>query len=125
MPNIWRLEQVTDTKFGANVSNEMLLNPTKYPFLRYYEETNRTHQITVNPELQLIDTKSASRNKLKGLLTDIKNLKFVNTFVLGFKKIESDDETNDATFNSSEKTETIVNDSDIHELFESIYSKII
>ena len=84
-----------------------------------------THQITVNPELQLIDTKSASRNKLKGLLTDIKDLKFVNTFVLGFKKIESDDETNDATFNSSEKTETIVNDSDIDELFESIYSKII
>ena len=28
-PNIWRLEQVRDTKFGSNVSNEMLLNTGK------------------------------------------------------------------------------------------------
>ena len=26
LPNIWRLGQVRDTKFGTNVSNEMLLN---------------------------------------------------------------------------------------------------
>ena len=26
LPNIWRLEQVMDTKFGTNVSNRMLLN---------------------------------------------------------------------------------------------------
>ena len=28
-PNIWRLGQVRDTKFGTNVSNEMLLNAAK------------------------------------------------------------------------------------------------
>ena len=30
LPNICRLGQVTNTKFGANVSNEMLLNAVKY-----------------------------------------------------------------------------------------------
>ena len=29
LPNIWRLLQVTDTKFDKNVSNKMLLNATK------------------------------------------------------------------------------------------------
>ena len=38
-PNIWRLEQVRDIKFGTNVSNEMLLNATKcqgYSFYRLW-----------------------------------------------------------------------------------------
>ena len=30
LPNIWRLEQVMDTKFGANVSNRILLNAAKF-----------------------------------------------------------------------------------------------
>ena len=30
LPNIWRLGQVTNTKFGPNVSNKMLLNTSKY-----------------------------------------------------------------------------------------------
>ena len=30
LPNIWRLGQVRDTKFGMNVSDEMLLNSDKY-----------------------------------------------------------------------------------------------
>ena len=29
LPNIWRLGQVRDTKFGTNVSNKMLLNAAK------------------------------------------------------------------------------------------------
>ena len=28
-PNIWRLEEIRDAKFGINVSNEMLLNLAK------------------------------------------------------------------------------------------------
>ena len=39
LPNIWRLEWVRDTKFGTNVSNEMLLNATKcqgYSFYRFW-----------------------------------------------------------------------------------------
>ena len=31
LPNIWRLGRIRDTKFGANMFNEMLLNATKYP----------------------------------------------------------------------------------------------
>ena len=30
LPNIWRLEQVGDTKIGMNVSNKMLLNTAKF-----------------------------------------------------------------------------------------------
>ena len=41
----------------------------------------------LNPELQLQDTESAIRNKIKDLLTE-----FVMTFVLKFKKIESNKE---------------------------------
>ena len=38
-PNIWRLGQVRHIKFGANVSNEMLLNTVKcqdYSFYRFW-----------------------------------------------------------------------------------------
>ena len=34
LPNIWRLGQVSDTKFGMDVSNEMLLNAAKMPGLQ-------------------------------------------------------------------------------------------
>ena len=30
LPNIWRLEQIRDIKFGTNVPNKMLLNAAKY-----------------------------------------------------------------------------------------------
>ena len=33
MPNIWRLRRVRDTKFGMNVSNEMLLNARVAAFI--------------------------------------------------------------------------------------------
>ena len=39
LPNIWRLEQVWDTIFGTNVSNEMILNTAKcqgYSFCRFW-----------------------------------------------------------------------------------------
>ena len=38
LPNIWRLKQVMDTKFGTNVSNRRLVNVTKcqgYSFYRF------------------------------------------------------------------------------------------
>ena len=38
LPNIWRLGWVRDTKFGADVSNELLLNAAKcqgYSFYRF------------------------------------------------------------------------------------------
>ena len=36
LPNIWRLEQVRDTKFGTKVSIKMLLNATKCQGYRFY-----------------------------------------------------------------------------------------
>ena len=39
LPNIWRLEQVRDTKIDTNVSNKMLLNAAKcqsYNFCRFW-----------------------------------------------------------------------------------------
>ena len=35
-PNIWRLGQVRDTKFGTNVSNKMLLNASKCQNYSFY-----------------------------------------------------------------------------------------
>ena len=35
-PNIWRLGQVMDTKFGTNVSNKMGLNARKFQYYSFY-----------------------------------------------------------------------------------------
>ena len=76
-----------------------------------------------NPELQLEDTESAIKCKLKKLLTELKGFEFVTTLL--FEKIESEDKTNYDNFYSSSKAEIIVNESDIDDVFESIYSTII
>ena len=49
----------------------------------------------------------------------------MTTLVLGFKKIESEDQTKFDNFYSSSKAQIIINESDIDNLFESIYSMII
>ena len=41
-----------------------------------------------------------------------------------FKKIESDDKTKYDTFCSDSKTETVINEIDINDVFESIYAII-
>ena len=76
-------------------------------------------------ELQLKNTESAIKSKLKELLTELRAFKFVATLVLEFKKIESDDKTKYDTFYSHSKAETIINESDIDDVFESIYNTII
>ena len=78
-----------------------------------------------NPELQLKDTESAIKSKLIELLTQLKGFKFVTTLVLVFKKIGSEDKTKNGNFYSSSKTEIIINESDIDDVFKSIYTKII
>ena len=35
-PNIWRLGQAKDTKFGPNISNKMLLNAEKHQGSSFY-----------------------------------------------------------------------------------------
>ena len=77
-----------------------------------------------NSELQLKETKLAIQNKIIDLLCEIREFKFVPTLVLKFKKIESDDETKFSTVYSNLKTEAIINESDIYDIFESIYVTI-
>ena len=50
-----------------------------------------------NPELQLKDTESTIKNKLKKKLTELRGSKFMATLVLVFKKIEVDDKTKYST----------------------------
>ena len=50
LPNIWRLGQVKDTKFGKSVSNKMLLNTAKcqgYSFYRFWVIKGSSTQIRV------------------------------------------------------------------------------
>ena len=78
-----------------------------------------------NPELQLKDTESAIKNKLKQLMTELRGFKFVTTLVLVFKKVESEDKTKYGTFYSNSKAEIIINESDINDMFKSIYTTFI
>ena len=47
------------------------------------------------------------------------------TLALELEKTENDDDTNYSTIFSNSKAEMIINESDINDLFELIYSKII
>ena len=57
-------------------------------------------------------------------MTELRGFKFVATLVLVFEKVESDDKTKYDTFYSHSKAETIINESDIDDVFESIYTTI-
>ena len=78
-----------------------------------------------NPELQLKDTESAIKNKLKKLLTALKGFKFATTLVLEFKKIQNHGKTKYSTFYSRSKAETIINERDTDNVYKSIYTTII
>ena len=45
--------------------------------------------------------------------------------MLQLKKIENDDETKHTTFSSKSKAETIINEIDFDDIFESIFAMII
>ena len=77
-----------------------------------------------NPGLQFKDTESTTRNKLNDLLTELKRFKFVKTFVLDFKEIESGDETKYSTFYLFSKAESNMNKSDIDCVLKLIYDYI-
>ena len=78
-----------------------------------------------NSELQLEDNKSPIKNKPKKLLIELRRFKFVTALVLVLKRIESDDKTIYNTFYSRSKAEKVINESDIDNVFESIYTTII
>ena len=70
------------------------------------------------------DTEYAIKNELIDLLTELKGFNFVTTLALEFKKIENDDKTKYDTSYFNSKTETIINESDIDSVFESVYTTI-
>ena len=57
-------------------------------------------------------------------MTQLKGFEFVTTLVLMFKKIESEDKTKCDTYSNS-KAEITVNESDIDDVFQSIYTTVI
>ena len=57
-------------------------------------------------------------------MAELRGFKFM-ALVSEFKKIESDDKIKYNTFYSHSKAETIVNESDINDVFESIYTTFI
>ena len=58
-------------------------------------------------------------------MTQLKGFHFVRTSVSVFKKIESEDKTKYDTLYSNSKAEIIINESDIVDMFKSIYTTII
>ena len=56
-------------------------------------------------------------------MSELRELKLVATLVIMFKKIESEDKTKYNTFYSHTKAETIINESDIANVFKSILGK--
>ena len=58
-------------------------------------------------------------------MSKLRDSKFASTLVIEFKKFESDDATKYITLYSNSKAETIINESDIDDVFDYIYTMII
>ena len=58
-------------------------------------------------------------------MTKLKRFKFLTILFLLFKKIESDEKTKYSNFYWNSKEDTIINESDIDDVLESIYTTII
>ena len=58
-------------------------------------------------------------------MTQLKGFKFVATLVLVFKKIENEDRTRYKNFYLSSNADIVINESDIDNVFQSIYTAII
>ena len=80
---------------------------------------------SLNAELQLKDTEYEIRNKLIDLLSELRSFRFVTTLILGLKKIQSDIKHYIALFFSNSKAKTIINESEINDVFESVYTTVI
>ena len=58
-------------------------------------------------------------------MTQLKDFQLVTTLVLVFKKSEKEDKTKYDIFNSHSNAETVINKSNIDDVFKSIYITII
>ena len=94
-----------------------------HPYKGYASSYNVDILNSFNSELQRKDTESAVRNKLIDLLSDLRRFKYVTTLFIEFKKIKSYDATKYITIYSNSKAETIINESDINDVFESILNQ--
>ena len=63
---------------------------------------------SLEPELQLKDTESAIKNKLKKKLPELRGSKFVTTLVLVLKKIENEDKQNITHFIHTQKQKQLL-----------------
>ena len=97
----------------------------KHPFKGFASSYNVEILNSINPGLQLKDIESTIKCKVIDLLAQLKGFKFVTILVLVFEKIESEDKTKYDTFYSNSKTEIIIYESDIDDVFQSIYTTII
>ena len=95
----------------------------EYAFNGYASTYNAEILNSFNPELQHKDTESAIKSNLTELLSQLRRFKFVTILVLVFKKMESKDKTKYG--NSSSKAEIMIVESDIENVFKSIYATII
>ena len=75
-----------------------------------------------NLELQLKNTEFAIKSKLKSLLNELKRFQFVIILVLKLKKKQP---TKCSTSYSNSKAKTVIYDTDIDNVFESIYSTVM
>ena len=107
--------------------NEKTVKITKqvHALKGYVSSYNVEISKSINPEQQLKDTESATERKLKQLLSELRGFKLVATPALVLKNIESEDKTKYDTFYSHSKAERIINESDIDDVFKSIYTTII
>ena len=107
--------------------NEKTVKITKqvHALKGYVSSYNVEISKSINPEQQLKDTESATERKLKQLLSELRGFKLVTTPALVLKNIESENKTKYDTFYSHSKAERIINESDIDDVFKSIYTTII
>ena len=70
--------------------------------------------------MQLRNTEFATKNKLNNLLNKLGGFKFVITLVLKCRITINEDETKYSTFYSNSKAETVIHDTYIDNVFESI-----
>ena len=106
--------------------NEKNIKVTKreHTFKSYASTCNVEILNYFNLELQLKDTDSVIKSKLIHLFSELKGIKFVKTLVLVFKKKEREDATKYDNFYSSSKVEININENDMDDVFQSIYTVI-
>ena len=108
-----------------NVKKNVKITKQAHAFKRFPSSYNVETLNFFNPELELINTESEIKSKLIELLIQLKGFKFLTTLVLVFKKIDKKWRKNKYnSFYLHSKAETSTNESDIDNVFQSIYTTI-